>query len=69
MTKSSHLHKGHTAQPVPTEKAVLVAVVDVAAGDGYALAMISVLVALLLTLRTWARSRAALQLEILALRH
>jgi putative transposase len=54
---------------VPTEKAVLVAVVDVAAGDGYALAMISVLVALLLTLRTWARSRAALQLEILALRH
>ena len=31
--------------------------------------MMSVLVALLLTLRTWARSRAALQLEVLALRH
>ena len=29
----------------------------------------SVLVALLQTLRTWARSRAALQLEVLALRH
>src|SRR5216683_7056029 len=29
----------------------------------------SVLVSLLLTLRTWARSRAALQLELLALRH
>ena len=52
-----------------TEKSVLVATVDVAAGDGYAFAMMSVLVALLLTLRTWARSRAALQLEILALRH
>jgi putative transposase len=32
-------------------------------------AMMSVLVSLLLTLRTWAHSRAALQLEILALRH
>ena len=31
--------------------------------------MMSVLVALLQTLRTWARSRAALQLEVLALRH
>jgi len=31
--------------------------------------MISVLLSLLLTLRTWARSRAALQLEVLALRH
>ena len=31
--------------------------------------MMSVLLSLLLTLRTWARSRAALQLEILALRH
>ena len=39
------------------------------AGDGYALAMMSVLVALLLTIRTRARSRAALQLEVLALRH
>ena len=29
----------------------------------------SVLLSVLLTLRTWARSRAALQLEILALRH
>jgi putative transposase len=29
----------------------------------------SVLLSFLLTLRTWARSRAALQLEILALRH
>jgi hypothetical protein len=32
-------------------------------------AMMSLLVLLLLTLRTWARSRAALQLEVLALRH
>ena len=31
--------------------------------------MMSVLLALVLTLRTWARSRAALQLEVLALRH
>ena len=31
--------------------------------------MISVLLSVLLTLRTWAHSRAALQLEILALRH
>jgi putative transposase len=31
--------------------------------------MMSVLVSLLPTLRTWARSRAALQLEVLALRH
>ncbi len=31
--------------------------------------MMSVLVSVLLTLRTWARSRAALQLEVLALRH
>src|SRR6202158_5510309 len=31
--------------------------------------MMSVLVSLLLTFRTWARSRAALQLEVLALRH
>ena len=33
------------------------------------LAMMSVLLSLLLTVRTWARSRAALQPEILALRH
>jgi hypothetical protein len=31
--------------------------------------MMSVLLSVLLTLRTWAHSRAALQLEILALRH
>jgi hypothetical protein len=31
--------------------------------------MMSVFVSLLLTLRTWTRSRAALQLEVLALRH
>src|SRR5712692_4602431 len=31
--------------------------------------MMSVFVSLLLTLRTWARSQAALQLEVLALRH
>jgi putative transposase len=31
--------------------------------------MMSVLLSLLLTLRVWARSRAALQLEVLALRH
>src|ERR1700682_4255406 len=56
-------------RPVLTEKSVLVAAVDVAAGDGYALAMMSVLVSLLLTLRSWAHSRASLQLELLALRH
>jgi hypothetical protein len=31
--------------------------------------MMPVFLALLLTLRTWARSRAALHLEVLALRH
>lgn len=31
--------------------------------------MMSVLLSLLLTVRTWAHSRAALQLEVLALRH
>jgi putative transposase len=31
--------------------------------------MMSVLLSLLQTLRTWARARAALQLEVLALRH
>jgi putative transposase len=31
--------------------------------------MMSVLLSLLLTLQAWARSRAALQLEVLALRH
>ena len=31
--------------------------------------MMPVFLSLLLTLRTWARSRAALQLEVLALRH
>ena len=31
--------------------------------------MMSVVVSLLLTLRTWARSRATLELEVLALRH
>jgi hypothetical protein len=31
--------------------------------------MMSVLLSFLLTLRTWAHSRAALQLEVLALRH
>src|SRR2546428_13702681 len=33
------------------------------------LGMMSVLLSFALTLRTWARSRAALQLEVLALRH
>jgi hypothetical protein len=32
-------------------------------------AMMSVLVSLLQTVRKWARSRAALQIEVLALRH
>jgi hypothetical protein len=53
---------------VPTEKSVVVAVVDVAADDGYAFgAMMSVLLSLVRTLGTLARSRSALQLEILAL--
>ena len=57
-------------QAVPAEKAVLVVAVDVVAAYGYASCeMISVLLSLLLTLRTWVRSRAALQIEVLALRH
>ena len=54
---------------MPAKKAVLVAAVDVAADDGYAAAMMSVVLSVLLTLRAWAYSRTALQLEILALRH
>jgi hypothetical protein len=53
---------------VSTEESVLVAAVDVLADDGYALSDgVGAPVAFLLTLRTWARSRAALQLEVLAL--
>jgi hypothetical protein len=51
---------------VPTEKSVLVVAVDVAADDWIRFgSMMPVLLTLLLTLRTWTRSRAALQLEAL----
>jgi len=58
------------AQSVPTENSVLVATVDVAGDGAYAFSpMMSVFVAFLLTLKGCAQSRAALQLEVLALRH
>src|SRR5262245_59461031 len=48
----------------------LVAAVELAGRDGYALlAMMSVLISLWLTLRGLVRSRIALHLEVLALRH
>ena len=58
---------GQFSNRVPTEKRILVAAIDVAPTDRYAASM-SLLLSLLLALRTSARSRAALQLEILALR-
>jgi hypothetical protein len=54
---------------VLTKNAVLVASIDVAADDGIRFCSMSVLLPVDLTLRTCAHSRAALQLEILALRH
>jgi putative transposase len=55
---------------VPAEKSVLVADVDVEAVRRIRFsAMMSVLVSLVLTLSGWARSHAALNLEVLALRH
>ena len=55
---------------VPAENVVLVATIDVAAIPGVAfLTMLSVLISFLRTARVSLRSRAALQLEILALRH
>ena len=59
---------GSPHSPVIAEKPVLIASVDVAAVCGQASAMMSVLVSLLLTVRGYVRSRAALQLEVLALR-
>jgi hypothetical protein len=57
-------------QPVPAEKSVLVANVDVEGVRRIRFsAIMSVLVSLFLTLPGWARSQAALQLEVLALRH
>jgi hypothetical protein len=56
--------------PVLAENSVLVASVDVAADRGHASGtMMSVFLSLFQTPRTWAHSRAALQFEILALRH
>jgi hypothetical protein len=53
-----------------TEKAVLVAIVDVAVHDRIPFCTtMTVFLSFLLTLRTWTRTRAALQLEVLALRH
>jgi hypothetical protein len=55
---------------VATENGVRAAAIAVAAFERYALAaMLSVLISLLLTLRNIVRSRAALHLEVLALRH
>jgi hypothetical protein len=57
-------------KPVPAENFVLLAIIDVVADDGYASRTItSVVFSLLLSLRSCLRSRAALQLEVLALRH
>ena len=55
---------------VPTEKSVLVDTFDFAGNYGIrSPGIMSVFLALLLTLRSCARSRAVLQLEVLALRH
>jgi hypothetical protein len=55
---------------VPTNKSVSIAAVEVTADRGYACRnMIAVLLALLLTLRRSVRSHAAIQREVLALRH
>jgi hypothetical protein len=55
---------------VPADKSVFVDAVEVASRGGYALfAMTSVLISLLQTLRGLVRSRMALHLELLALRH
>ena len=63
-------HASCSVGAVPTKKSVLVGAVEVAVRQWVPFsAMISVLRAFLLTLRTAARSRAALQFEILALRH
>jgi hypothetical protein len=52
---------------VTTEKSVLVVAVDAAADDRIRFgSMMTELLTLLMTLRAWARSRAALQLEVLA---
>jgi putative transposase len=57
-------------EAVPAEKSVLVAAIDVAPAEWIRFqAIMAVLLSFLLTLRTSARSRAALQLEVLALRH
>jgi hypothetical protein len=55
---------------VPSEKSVPVAIVDVVVHDRIRFGTtMSVLLSFIMTLRTWARTRAALQLEVLALRH
>lgn len=55
---------------MPAEKSVPVATVDLADGHGLrCVANLRVSLSLLLTLRSCVRSRAALQLEVLALRH
>jgi hypothetical protein len=55
---------------VPTEKSVPVDTVDLAGDHGIRFSgIMSVFVSFLLTLRSCARSRAVLQLEVLALRH
>ena len=66
VTASTDTLRGPGNQGVPAEKSVRVATVDVAVDDRIRFCM-PVLLSLLF--RTWARTRAALQLEILALRH
>jgi hypothetical protein len=55
--------------PVPIRNLISVAPIEVAVGLDLAQRVVSVLLSLLLALRSTARSRAALHLEILALRH
>ena len=56
--------------PLPPEKAVPIDTVDLAGDQGIRFsAIMSVFLALLVTLRSCARSRAVLQLKVLALRH
>ena len=70
--RSTNIHESSSAHDlaVPAEKAVPVGAVEVTANGGQALfAMMSALISGLLTLQGLARSRAALHLAVLALRH
>ena len=70
LTTSPCVDRTATMSIVPAEKSVLVGAVEVAGNDGIRFSTImSVFLSLLLTLRSCGRSRFALQLEVLALRH